>query len=139
MLKYYWWEMRDTSLIMSWSYCDGSKKVKSQGSLTTYSLAFCKQTLQGLLPPHEDNKAWLWLSRLAFHFNKAFASLCCSVSEAEDAVARREVAIMNAPNRITIRSNQNDRSFMEWNVGNMNTMAGVYWVNSSITDCLIQS
>ena len=32
--------------------------------------------LQGLVVPFpDDNRAWLWLSRLAFHFKRAFASL----------------------------------------------------------------
>jgi len=47
--------------------------------------------LHELLPVHEDNKVWLWLSRLAFHFNKALASLLCIVV---DEVV--EVAVFNA-------------------------------------------
>jgi len=56
------------------------------------SLQEIPSQLHELLPLHEDNKAWLLLSRLAFHFNKALASLLCIVF---DEVALREVAIVN--------------------------------------------
>ena len=65
--------------------------------------------LQGLLPIHEEREAWLWLSRLAFHFNKAFASEAIS----------EEVA--NAQKYIT-RSSESGWSFMDRRVGNVNTM-----------------
>jgi len=65
--------------------------------------------MEGLLPLHEEREARLWLSRLDFHFNKAFASEAISEEAA------------NAQKYIT-RSSKSGWSFMDRSVGIMNTM-----------------
>ena len=70
--------------------------------------------LQGLLPIHEEREAWLWLSRLAFHFNKAFASKAISEEIGEAAIANEQKYIT--------WSSKSGLSFIDRRVGNMNTM-----------------
>jgi len=60
--------------------------------------------LHELLPLHEDNIAWLWLSRLVFHFNKALASLLCKVAD--------EVGVVNAQKQVE-SSSQKGKSFLD--------------------------
>jgi len=66
------------------------------------SLQEIPSQLHELLPLHEDSKVWLWLSRLAFHFNKALA---CEVADIVFG------AVVNAQNHIE-RSIQNNRNLM---------------------------
>lgn len=72
------------------------------------------------LPDHEDSKAWLWFSRLAFHFSKAHASLFCNLAKTDDddavkeelATCEDEDAIMNVQKHIRSSTQKGTSRFM---------------------------
>jgi hypothetical protein len=79
--------------------------------------------LHELLPLHEDSKTWLWLSRLAFHFNKALASLLCKVEEV-DAIVRvkptiEEERLVMSGQKYIEKNSQKSRHFMTSRVGHL--------------------